>query len=218
MIDVQRVVMRRLRGLYQRSRERKLALFFELTGLRRGAKILDVGANPNNVNEFENMLERRHADDYDVTAVTLINAAPLRRLFPNVRCIQADGCMLPFRDDAFDTVFSNAVIEHVGSKDQQRRFVWEMVRVAKTGFLTTPNYWFPIEQHMTLPLIHYLPWALRARVIRAFADQGRVDYMRQVRLLSARDFRSLFPVNVNVRMIRMRTTFWPEQLVAFFSR
>ena len=44
--------------------------------------------------------------------------------------VQADGRELPFADGAFDLGFSNAVVEHVGGRDEQRRFVHELCRVA----------------------------------------------------------------------------------------
>src|SRR5207302_8947073 len=39
----------------------------------------------------------------------------------------ASGCELPFADGAFDLAFSNSVIEHVGSEDNQFRFAREMM-------------------------------------------------------------------------------------------
>ena len=63
---------------------------------------------------------------------------------------------MPFADNSFDLVVSNAVIEHVGGL-QQRCFLQESVCVArKDVFFTTPNRWYPIELHTLLPFIHYL--------------------------------------------------------------
>ena len=67
------------------------------------------------------------------------------------------GDPLPFRDAEFDVVFSNAVLEHVGSRSAQAAFVRELCRVGKAFFITTPNRWFPIEHHTGLPMLHYLP-------------------------------------------------------------
>src|ERR1019366_4814761 len=43
--------------------------------------------------------------------------------------VAGDGRTLPFRDEAFDVVFSNSVIEHVGDAPAQRRFAREVARV-----------------------------------------------------------------------------------------
>ena len=77
---------------------------------------------------------------------------------------------MPFADGEFDIVFSNAVIEHVGGREQQRRFVEESLRVARRAFVTTPNRWFPVEVHTRLPLVHWLPGPGRAPRLRPGAQ------------------------------------------------
>ena len=57
-----------------------------------------------------------------------------------------------------DLVISNAVIEHVGSLENQIKMVENMVSLAnKFTVIQTVNRWFPIEVHSKLPLIHWLP-------------------------------------------------------------
>jgi 2-polyprenyl-3-methyl-5-hydroxy-6-metoxy-1,4-benzoquinol methylase len=74
---------------------------------------------------------------------------------------------LPFAADSFDVVHSSAVLEHVGSAENQRRFIAELTRVAKrVVFLTTPNRWFPVEFHSVLPLVHWLPKPWFRRLLR----------------------------------------------------
>ena len=51
---------------------------------------------------------------------------------------------------------SNAVLEHVGSHENQVRFVRELVRVAKQVFISVPHRYFPVEHHTGIPFLHYL--------------------------------------------------------------
>ena len=65
-----------------------------------------------------------------------------------------DGKRFPFTDKTFDICWSNAVIEHVGSFEDQLYFLKEMNRVSNHVFFTTPNRFFPIEVHTRTPLLH----------------------------------------------------------------
>jgi SAM-dependent methyltransferase len=108
--------------------------------------------------------------------------------------VQGDALALPFADGEFDVVFSNAVIEHVGGREQQRRFVSEALRVGRRVFLTTPNRRFPIEVHTRLPLVHWLPERLTHAAYRALGK----GWATEIHLLSSRRLRSLFPGRVRI--------------------
>ena len=94
--------------------------------------------------------------------------------------VRGNGLSLPFRDGAFDLALSNAVIEHVGGEDEQRRFVAEHARVGRHWLITTPNRWFPFESHTKVLFLHWFPrW------------RDRQDEF--TRLLSRRELRDLLP-------------------------
>src|SRR5436305_9486326 len=82
--------------------------------------------------------------------------------------VAGDGRALPFRDGAFDVVFSNSVIEHVGDAASQRRFAREVARVGRAYWVQTPNRWFPVEQHLLTPLVHWLPKQWQRRLVPRF--------------------------------------------------
>ena len=73
--------------------------------------------------------------------------------------VQGDACDLKeYEDDAFDIVFSNSVIEHVGDTQQQTKMLSEAKRVGKRYFVQTPNFFFPIEPHFHVPGFQFLPF------------------------------------------------------------
>lgn len=83
---------------------------------------------------------------------------------PGVKTTIGDACSLPmFKDNAFDIVFSNSVIEHVGSWTRKRAFASEARRLAPSYAIQTPSFSFPIEPHARLPFIHWLPDPMRYR-------------------------------------------------------
>ena len=182
-----------------RSRKRKLRLFLDELQPTPETTVLDVGADELGFGEGGgcrtlNFFEELYPWPERITALGLQDGSVFRARYPNVRYVQGDALALPFEDAAFDVVFSNAVIEHVGGRERQRRFVSEALRVGRSVFLTTPNRLFPVEVHTGLPLVHWLPEPTAARV---YARLGR-DAGHDLHLLSRRSFASLFPGRVRI--------------------
>jgi hypothetical protein len=97
---------------------------------------------------------------------------------------------------------SNAVVEHVGGRDEQRRFVHELCRVAPRVFVSTPNRRFPVEVHTLVPFLHWLPRPARNRAFAAL----RRDAWSGVELLNRRELLALFPPETQARVVESRMT------------
>ena len=182
-----------------RSRRRKLRLFLDELRRASNTSILDVGADELGFGESGscgtlNFFEELYPWPEQITALGLQDGAGFRARYPHIRYVQGDALALPFADGEFDIVFSNAVIEHVGDRERQQRFVSEALRVGKRVFLTTPNRRFPIEVHTRLPLVHWLPDRLAHRAY----DLAGKSFARNVHLLSKESFESLFPGRVRI--------------------
>jgi SAM-dependent methyltransferase len=182
-----------------RSRKRKLRLFLDELRPTAETTVLDVGADELAFGEGDgcatlNFFEELYPWPQRITALGLQDGAAFAARYPQVRYVQGDACALPFADDEFDVVFSNAVIEHVGGQDRQRRLVAEALRVGRRAFLTTPNRLSPIEVHTRLPLVHWLPDRFSHRVYDALGK----GYAKDLHLLSPRAFESLFPGRVRI--------------------
>ncbi|HEX3268616.1 MAG TPA: methyltransferase domain-containing protein [Gaiellaceae bacterium] len=185
------------------NRQRKLALLLE--ELRPGPKttVVDVGVGDTGFDTepgvalSHNFFEALYPWPERITAVSDVPLPNFAKEFPTVNCVTANGTDLPFEDDAFDLAFSNAVIEHVGGRDEQRRFVHELCRVAPRVFVSTPNRWFPVEVHTLVPFVHWLPRDARDRVFAALHRRG----WEGVELLSRRELLALFPAGSQPRIV-----------------
>jgi len=140
--------------------------------------------------------------------VTLLNLNP-HGLLGHRSVVVADALTVPFKDRAFDVVFSNSMIEHLGTQQRQRAFAGEVRRLSKSGyFVQTPNKWFPIEPHYLAPLIQFIPRSVRPSAIRWATPRGWLtrpsrerctELCREIRLLDAREMRLLFPEATIIR-------------------
>ncbi len=203
---------RLLKDFSHKSRRKKFELLNALFEPRPEDRVLDVGASGEVFLRytFEDVYPYPHrmvAGGYELGEVS-----SARRYYPQPRYVVYDGCALPFPDQSFDLVFSNAVIEHILGEERQAQFAREIMRVGRSWFVTTPNYWFPFESHYHLPFIQFLPRSAQRtynRLLGRHIPKGRV---LELALLSARQLRRLFPTS---HIARVRVTFWPETLVAY---
>jgi SAM-dependent methyltransferase len=190
------------------NRRRKLALFLETMRPGPETRVVDVGVGDTpfgtepGVAATHNFFEALYPWPERITAVSDVPLPHFAEAFPAIRTVVADGLALPFADDEFDVAFSNAVVEHVGGREQQRRFVAELCRVAPRVFVSTPNRWFPVETHTLVPFVHWLPRPAADRAMRAL----RRERWERVDLLTRAELLGLFPTDVAARAVESRIT------------
>jgi SAM-dependent methyltransferase len=200
------------------ARKQIYGLFERFAKPTESTRVLDVGVTSDATFRESNFFERCYPYPQNITCVGTEDGRHLEQAFPGIRFLQVTPrAPLPFRDGEFDVVFSNAVVEHTGSSDDQRQFIREMCRVGRSFFVATPNRWFPIEHHTGLPLLHYLPaWMFRALLRRT--RYAFWSYESHLNILTASDFRDLFPANVSPRLAKVRVLRLASNLVAFGTR
>ena len=122
--------------------------------------VLDVGVwcKMPEPNPSENWLEKQYSDKVRIIAVGLHDMKGFHEKYPRVFCVQANGCALPFKNNAFNVGFSNAVLEHVPARGQLH-FVEELARVVQEkAILAVPDRLSPIEIHSRIFFLHWFPW------------------------------------------------------------
>lgn len=198
------------------ARRRVYELFIQKVMPRSEDRILDVGATDDQGIE-SNMLEQLYPHREKLTCLSLSDGKAILAAFPGMQHVQAAvGKPFLFADNAFDIVYCNAVLEHVGSRERQREFVRELCRVAPRRFVVVPNRMFPIEHHTCLPLIHYLPNAWFRKLLRgtrydAWSHEENLNY------ISAAELRAMWPDGNRPTIVYAGIGLgpWKSNLVAF---
>ncbi len=176
-------------------RQRRIRLFLDLFHPAADTRILDVGGYVFDWYEAVPI-------ESPVTFLNLSFPDHGRPIPDRYQTVVGSGCQMPFPDRSFDVVYSNSVIEHVGSFADQQRFADEVRRAGKGYFVQTPNRWFFIEPHFVTLFVHFLPWSVARRIIRFCSFRGlfrsgdNVDLKSlaaELRLLSCRELKQLFP-------------------------
>lgn len=185
------------RQIFKVWRKKRLAMFQRYISPGKEDLLLDVGGYPIFWTAHAPMVGRidtlnLHPGSFDAES------------FPDhrIRLLEGDGRALEFEDGSYDIAFSNSVIEHVGSWEDQKRFAAEMRRVGKRVWCQTPALECPVEPHFLAPFVHWLPRAWRPWIVRYFTPRGWAskgdkaaiqEMVDWTRLISRREMEELFP-------------------------
>jgi len=201
------------------NRKERFNLFMDVIKPGSDDTVLDVGVCPFSgraINFFELLYPYRK----NVTALTndnLVNYKEFRNNFPEVTLIFGDARKLEFPDNYFDIVFSNAVVEHVGKLENQKKFIEEITRVSRKAFVATPNYYFPIDSHTLIPFAHYLPVNIRCWIYEKLG-RGYFADINTLNLLTPKSFISLFPKECKIRLYRQKSFGLTTNLIALAEK
>ena len=183
-------------SLSQRMRAKRFAQFEAFAAkLPRPLTVVDIGGTTS-------FWETRGWAGRDDVKVTLVNLFAEEQRHDNVIPTVGDATALEFEDGAFDLAFSNSVIEHLFTYEQQVRMAQEVRRVADAYWVQTPNFWFPLEPHFLFPGWQWLPVPVRVAILqrRRVGQMGRCpdrafaeERVREVRLMRRAELQRLFP-------------------------
>lgn len=165
---------------------------------RGEVRILDLGGEP----DYWRLFDRSFLEASKVH-ITTVNPLSFAVEDPMFLALEGDACAMPqWKDNAFDLVHSNSVVEHVGDWPRMEAFAAETRRLAPRYYVQTPYFWFPIEPHFSSPFFHWRSEQSRAKALlkrrHGFAERApdMGEAMRGVqhaRLLDKAQFKYLFP-------------------------
>jgi Methyltransferase domain len=169
-------------------------------------KILDIGGD---------LAYWKHIGwKHDQCKICLLNLYPI--IIPqddstHFESIQGSALDMPVKKGEFDLFFSNSVIEHLGSYDNQQHFANEVKRLAEKYIIQTPSIWFPLEPHSLIPFFQFIPHPIRAYLIMCF----NINYFpkaatysealmvsKTTLMLTKKQFQALFP-EAEIRVERL---------------
>jgi hypothetical protein len=148
--------------------------------------ILDVGTT-SLPHDHENLIIKYFYKKKKITCLSNLDLNEFKKKFPLINNKKGDGRNMEFKDNEFDVVISNATIEHVGSFNNQIKFIKECTRVSKKlTVITTPDRLYPIDFHTRLPLLHLLPKPIHRKILNMIGEKF-LSLEENLNLLSKRD-------------------------------
>lgn len=124
-----------------------------------GKKVLDIGTGSGDI-AYEISKHSKSVDSVDLYDERVKKEG---YKFQSVKTAE-----LPFKDESFDVVISNHVVEHI---PQQQVHVEEALRVLKSGgvlYLATPNKYWLTDPHYKLYFISWMPRKLSNKYLKKF--------------------------------------------------
>lgn len=150
-----------------KARKKMYEKFISACKPEKDDEILDIGATPDTKLADSNFFEHLYPYKDKITIASIEDCSCIVDEFGLKSYVHNESHeRLPFDDKEFDIVFSSAVLEHVGTREDQKLFIDECLRVGKKVFITTPNRYFPLEMHTFVPFLHWLPWSCFQKMVK----------------------------------------------------
>ena len=175
-------------------RRRRMREFVKTFAPTSKTKILDVGGSSLNWKLIDIKSQ--------ITLLNLSLPQDVGSEFDHFKFVIGNGLDLKYADLGFDICYSNSVIEHVGTYENQCKFANEARRVGRKIWMQTPARSFFFEPHLLTPFIHFLPKSIQRKLLRNFTvwglltrpDKDEVEqFLSEIRLLSYDEMKNLFP-------------------------
>ena len=168
----------------------------KLISQKGNIKILDIGGE---IDYWKNIGWQNNN-----CTIYLLNLKTVEKpnLLPGFYHVTGNALDLPYQFGEFDLIFSNSVIEHLGSKENQLQFAESVKQLCNHYIIQTPSVWFPVEPHSLLPFFQFIPHSIRAYLImwfdinyftKATTYDDAVTVSKSTIMFTKKRFTKLFP-------------------------
>ena len=181
--------------------------------------IIDVGTAPV-LDKHENFFLNHYKYPENITCFSNQDLEKLKINFPNLKCLKGDGRRMGLKENSYDIAMSNATLEHVGSFENQNKFVKELYKISKKRcIIITPNRFYPVDFHTMLPLIHWLPKNLHRRILKLF-NQDFLSNEENLNLLSIKDLKTICNINnfKNYKILKIKYYLFTSNLILILDK
>lgn len=199
-----------------RLRRRVFDLFMRTFSPGRDARIADFGVSRHRTHPAHYYFEELYPHKDRVTALGREGSTWYEEQFPGMKYVDCDLRRIPRPDDDFEFGLCSDVIEHAGSRAEQRKLVHEVCRTCRNVMFTTPNRSFPLEVHTFMPMVHWLP----GREFRSILQSIGLKHLASEEMLNPMDARTmlgLFPTGRRNAIFRV-SPMLPIKLVCISSK
>lgn len=198
-----------LSSKFRRKRFKIFQTYLTKAALTR-PKILDVGGTE----DYWNQINLIFGTNFQ-PIINNISKYEIER--GNFSGIVDDGkCLSSVKDNSFDIAYSNSVIEHLSTFEEQQEMADNLKRIAKYFFVQTPAFIFPFEPHFLFPVFHWLPRWCRIWLVLIFNlgwfercknINEASDLVDSIRILKKSELKKIFK---NAKIIREQFIFIPK--------
>ena len=169
--------------------------FHRIKSMNKPISILDLGGK---VNFWEN----RGLTGNNNYKITVLNIESEISDYSNIKTVNGNVLKLKdFKENSFDIVFSNSVIEHLYNFENQKKMAGEVLRIGKNHIIQTPNKYFFIEPHYMIPFFQFLPKKIQFKILtktrfsrlKKWNEQLARNYTEEIRLMTQKELKEIFP-------------------------
>jgi len=210
-----------LNKLLKLNREKIHKIFLKNTIYNNDVSILDCGTS-NTLSDNHNIILQKTKSNKNIDCFSnQIFTKLFQEKYNHVRkYINGDGLNTNLNDNSYDTVYSSATIEHVGSFENQIKLVKESYRISKSFvFITTPNRYYPIDFHTKLPFFHWLPKKIHRKILKIFGLEF-FSKEENLNLMSKKDIHEIMRIlKINTyKIISYKFLFFTSNLILVIKK